>query len=447
MGDRKTRVYRAPAGAIAGRVDGDVIRATGIPYARAERFEPPVPVTLLPGQPSPFPAFEPSPASPQLSSPVLEFLLEGTHDALTFSEHCQFLSITVPADSSPEDRLPVLVWIHGGSYVVGAGDLAIHDPSALVAEQRLIVVAVTYRLGVFGYLGDGEDVPANLGLLDQLEALRWIQRNIAAFGGDPSTVTVAGQSAGGDSVAHLIAANGAGGLFRRAVVQSAPLAITRRRSRMTRAMFRAVGPLSRTAPVEELLGRQAAAERAALRFGLRGGMPFGVQYGQAPLPTEAEIEDAWRSAARDVDLLIGTTSHETGLYLGVLPLVRHAVRWKQVRRALGAAVVRPTTALVYTRSARKFAERHRRAGGRALVYELRGVPSGSALGPVHAMDVALLFGSREAWAPTTFVGGVDWADWHARGRAMRHAWGDFAHTGSVSPAAREASSGTLVLDE
>ena len=124
--------------------------------------------------------------------------------------------------STDGERLPVMVWLHGGSYTSGSGDLAIFDPAVLVAETRVIVVSVTYRLGLFGYLSTSTGRPANLGLLDQIEAFRWVQRNIASFGGDPGRVTAFGQSAGGDAVAHLMATPDAASLFQRAIIQSAP---------------------------------------------------------------------------------------------------------------------------------------------------------------------------------------------------------------------------------
>ncbi|GAA5100254.1 carboxylesterase family protein [Nocardia iowensis] len=162
---------------------GDVVRALSIPYARAERFSPPVQVVRYEARVY---AFERAPASPQLPPKLFDKLI-GSDDLRT-DEHCQRLSVTVPADVGDNERLPVLVWIHGGGNVAGAGDLAQYDPCALVVEQRVVVVTVTFRLGMFGFLGNGTEVPANLGLLDQLTALRWIRDNIAAFGGDYCSV-------------------------------------------------------------------------------------------------------------------------------------------------------------------------------------------------------------------------------------------------------------------
>jgi para-nitrobenzyl esterase len=90
-------------------------------------------------------------------------------------------------------KLPVVVWIHGGSYEIGCGDLPTSDPSVWVKEQNLIVVSITYRLGLFGFLGGNEERPANLGLFDIMESLKWIQKNIHSFGGNPENITLFGQ--------------------------------------------------------------------------------------------------------------------------------------------------------------------------------------------------------------------------------------------------------------
>ena len=119
-----------------------------------------------------------------------------------------------------------MVWIPGGAFVFGAGQFQLYNGSRLAANGNVVVVNITYRIGVFGGfelsdLGDGFD--DNLALRDQLAALRWIQQNIAAFGGDPDRVTVFGESAGGTSVLALLASPAADGLFRRAIAQSPAL--------------------------------------------------------------------------------------------------------------------------------------------------------------------------------------------------------------------------------
>ncbi|MCL9666189.1 carboxylesterase family protein [Curtobacterium albidum] len=433
-----TRSFDSPAGTIEAVVDGEVTRALGIPYAQADRFAPPTP---QPPFPEPFRADVPAPVPPQPSATSVDQLLPSM-DHLRVDENCQRLSITVPSDVRPDERLPVMVWVHGGSYVLGGGDLPIHDAHDLVTEQRVVVVTVTYRLGVLGFLGDGGTVPANLGLLDLVEAFRWVQRNIAAFGGDPDGVTAFGQSAGADAIAHLMISEGARGLFRRAIVQSAPLGLSRGRARMNRAMVRAVGAVAGDAPLDEVLERQARATAAGGRYGLAGGMPFGTQYGFAPLPAERDTDRAWRSVAPDVDVLIGSGSDEAGMYVPLVPGLRTAARSRPLRALLRWLLVRPLSEVIYGRDARRFAARHREAGGRATVYRLLRHPSVAPVGAVHMSDLPLLLGGRTAWVGSRFVPERDWPEVDRRGRALRAVWAEFARTGRVTAADDE----TLVFD-
>jgi para-nitrobenzyl esterase len=144
------------------------------------------------------------------------------------SEDCLFLNVWAPAAPAATPR-PVLVWIHGGGFVQGSGAVPIYHGHALAA-QGVIVVTINYRLGVLGFLAHPEltresETPegcGNFGLQDQIAALRWVKSNIAAFGGDPQAVTVAGQSAGALSVHMLLASTLTQGLFQRAVALSGP---------------------------------------------------------------------------------------------------------------------------------------------------------------------------------------------------------------------------------
>ncbi|MEX5263761.1 MULTISPECIES: carboxylesterase family protein [Kocuria] len=418
-----TRAFAPPCGPVRGRVDGDVVRATGIPYATADRFAAPVPVA---DREEPFDATRPAPACPQAHSPFLTGVLGDTLAGLPRDEHCQRLSVTLPLERGPAERLPVMVWIHGGSYTTGAGDAPIMDPRPLVAEQRVVVVSVTYRLGLFGYLGAGRGRPANLGLLDQLEALRWVRRNIAAFGGDPDRVTVFGQSAGGDAVAHLMAVPGAELLFRRAILQSPPLGIARGRAAMTAAMAGAAGAVTAGTPAAEVVALQAEVEAGASSFGLRGRMPFGTQYGHHPLPAEEGVEAAWDRVAPHIDVLIGHTAEEARLYLPTLPLLHRVTRVPLLGPVLRRAVVGQVTAAVHGRAVRRFAARHARAGGRAHTYLLTWSAPGSPYGSAHTVDLPLLFGDEAAWAGTGLLAGAPWEDVQAHGRRLRRLWAGFA---------------------
>lgn len=415
-----TLTFTPPCGPVYGRADGAVIRARGIPYARAERFTAPTP---MPDWTEPFPATEPAPACPQVRSPFLEEVLGDPLAGLPRDEHCQRLSITLPADVRVDEGLPVLVWIHGGSYTTGAGDAPIMDPAALVAEQHVVVVNVTYRLGLFGYLGSGHDRPANLGLL---EALRWVRRNIGAFSGNPEQVTVFGQSSGGDAVAHLMATPGAESLFRRAILQSPPLGISRGRQRMNEAMAAAAEVVTADTPAEEVVALQADVAARGASFGLVGAMPFGTQYGHHPLPAEDQVEAAWDRAAAHIDVLIGHTAEEARLYIPTVPALHRWTRVPVVGPLIRRTVVSYVTWAVYSRAIRRFAKRHAHAGGTVHTYVLSWAAPGNPYGAAHTIDLPLLFGNEQTWAGTGVVAGATWDDIDTHGRAVRQLWADVA---------------------
>lgn len=412
--------FAPPCGPVVGWVDDTVVRATGIPYATAERFAPPSPA---PDWTEPLEATNWSPICPQAPLPLMDEVLGGDYGEIVQDEACQRVSVTAPRDARPGEGLSVMVWIHGGSYVWGAGDGILTDPKPLVTEQRVIVVTVTYRLGLFGYLG-GAGRPANLGLLDQLEALRWVRRNISAFGGDPGNVTVFGQSAGGDAVAHLMATPDAVSLFRRAIIQSAPLGISRGRRRMSAAMARAAADLSTDLTVEEVVARQPAVERRSRPYGLIAAMPFGTQYGHAPLPPERRIDEAWRAVAPRIDVLIGRTAQETSLFASRVPGLERVASAPAIGRRIVSGIVRATTWAVYGRGMRRFARRHARAGGRVHEYVIDWADG--PYGASHVVDVPLLFGDADAWRRAKLLDGADWSRLTAAGREVRRIWANFA---------------------
>jgi para-nitrobenzyl esterase len=212
----------APAGKIEGLIEGRVHVFKGIPYVLPPvgpaRWRPPSP---MPRWKSVRRAIQFGPAclqpKPQLSNIY-------TRDPMPMSEDCLTLNIWTPRDGR---NAPVFFWIYGGALVGGASREPVYDGTRL-AEQGIIVVSFNYRLGVLGWLAHPElsaesslGVSGNYGLLDQIEALRWVQHNIGSFGGDSSNVTIAGESAGALSVMYLMAAPAARGLFSKGIAQSA----------------------------------------------------------------------------------------------------------------------------------------------------------------------------------------------------------------------------------
>ena len=150
---------------------------------------------------------------------------QGLIDEASNTEDCLFLNVTTPRHSTARP-LPVMVWIHGNGFINGAASL--YDAQQLASSGQVIVVSPNYRFGIFGFLahpalnhGKAKQMSGNFGLEDQQAALRWVQRNAATFGGDPSNVTIFGESAGGTSVCSHMAAPSSAGLFHRAILQSA----------------------------------------------------------------------------------------------------------------------------------------------------------------------------------------------------------------------------------
>ncbi|MFC4312838.1 carboxylesterase family protein [Steroidobacter flavus] len=422
--------FDAPAGRIIGWRDGRVIRATGLRYARALRFQPPTPE---PAASTDLPATEWSPACAQADHPFGMGLMKSSVRTLASTEDCLRLSVTAPDDIAPVDKRPVMVWIHGGSYVFGAGDAAIYDARALVEEQGVIVVSVTYRLGLLGFLGGAGGRAANLGLLDIIEALRWVKKNIAAFGGDADNITLFGQSAGGDAIAHLMIAEGAQDLFRRAIIQSAPLGISLGRRKMSEAMMKIAARVTHDAPTEEVIGAQASVVSASQGFGWPAAMPFGTQYGHHPLPPEEDVDSAWSRCASRFDVLIGSAAEEGSFFIPIMEPLRKLSALPLLGDMVRHVVVRTITRKVYAVAADRFASRHARAGGRAYTYKIHWGSKTNRLGATHAIDLPLLFGDESTWRDADLVAGLSWADVHTSAQKVRALWSTFARTGRLEP--------------
>jgi len=216
-------VVTAPSGAVQGVRAGDMRIFKGIPYAvppiGAMRWRPPAP---LPRWKTVRVATDFGPACIQPRSKAVS--VYSPAEPLPASEDCLTLNIWAPANAK---KAPVFFWIHGGALTSGSSREAMYDGRRL-AEQGVIVVSINYRLGVLGWLAhpalsleSPQKVSGNYGLLDQMAALAWVKHNIAAFGGDPANVTIAGESAGGLSVMFLMQSPLARGSFAKAIAQSA----------------------------------------------------------------------------------------------------------------------------------------------------------------------------------------------------------------------------------
>jgi para-nitrobenzyl esterase len=295
IGEAANPVVRIDAGSIEGRFDAErgVEIFKGIPFAKAPvgelRWQPPRPAEPWAHVRS---ATEAGPACPQTITPPEAFY---TFDQPQVSEDCLYLNVWAPRGGR---NLPVMLWIHGGALIWGAGSDPWYD-GALLANEDVIVVTFNYRLGVLGYFSHPElsaeslhGASGNYGTLDQIAALQWVKRNIAAFGGDPDRVMLFGESAGALSITHLMASPLATGLFHGALAQSVYL--------------------------------PAMPELRAARFGPSAedaGLAFGQAHGA---PTLADLR------AMPVDALIDAASTSYGNVGGAMAVVDGWVQHQQV---------------------------------------------------------------------------------------------------------------------
>lgn len=311
------------AGPLHGEVVDGLRRFLGIPYAAAptgsRRWLPPEP---HPGWDSPRPALELGPACPQRDQYT---------DAYIGQEDCLTLNVWAPEDGEGH---AVMVWIHGGGFLHGSSNQPEFDGATLAKTQGVVVVTLNYRLGMLGYLAtpelqaeDGETT-GNFGLRDQIAALRWVEANIAEFGGDPGRVTIFGESAGGASVTALLGSPQADGLYHGAIVQSGgesrilpTLGDPQTDPRVLgSALTAAVGCDAAADPVACL--REVAAEDLVAAVGPvdpLGSLEPGVIVDGAVLPV-APYERIASGQAPAVPIFIGFNADEFGPLSLVLPI-------------------------------------------------------------------------------------------------------------------------------
>jgi para-nitrobenzyl esterase len=442
------------AGKISGaRTDGGA-RFLGVPYAAAPagdlRFAPPQPAELWEGtrDSTEYGATAPQPGL----HPAHSHLAPLTGPGWVVGDG-HYLNLNVWTPDPGTSGLPVMVYLHGGGFMIGSSSAPAFDGAAF-ARDGVVLVTVNYRLGAEGFLALSGG-STNVGLRDQIAALRWVHDNIAGFGGNPDNVTVFGESAGGTSVAFLLHSPKASGLFRRAIVQSGhdemarPLALT---EKLTQALARRLAIPStaeafRAMPESAMFQAQAALLRTEPRPDLRddNGVDQGHRRalflpttGDDVLPAPIGVPS---THSHDVALLIGTTREEANLGLGAEEfagfdahravaelaathpgaealLDRHGLRDPAVTAA--DALTSAYTDLLFRSPSRRTALRHR---GTSYVYEFAW--QAPHHGAAHGLDVPFVFDTTDACrgligdaAPDTLTD------------AMHKTWIDFATHGT-----------------
>src|SRR5215470_12734840 len=308
-------VVMTTAGAVQGRTSGGVHSFLGVPYAAPptghDLMRPPKPVRPWSATRQ---ATEHGPTSPKGDYPP-QYQKLFPEEVIAGDE---FLNLSVWTPDPGASGLPVLVWIHGGSFMNGSGSVGAYDGTAF-ARHGVVCVTINYRLAAEGFLFLDDGV-ANLGLLDQLAALRWVQDNIAAFGGDPGRVTVAGESAGAMSVTTLLSMPLAAGLFGQAIAQSGAGAhtLTADEGRMVAGyLAEALGvPPDRESikavPLDKLV--QAASDPARWGQLTLSLLPFAPTVDGSVLPA-APLASFAAGQGGNVPLLIGSNRDEARLFL------------------------------------------------------------------------------------------------------------------------------------
>jgi para-nitrobenzyl esterase len=405
---------RIESGQVSGMVMGEqkeIHVYRGIPFAAQPlgdlRWKPPQPVKAWDGVRA---CTEFGPACPQ---PKV-FLL--SNDINRLGEGCLNLNVWAPAQRSGKG-LPVMVWIHGGAYVMGANYQTWFNGESL-ARKGVVVVTVNYRLGLLGFLAhpllsreSQHGVSGNYGLLDQIAALKWVRRNIAAFGGDPGCVTVFGESAGAGSVCHLLVSPLAKGLFHRAIAESGgargparhlhekwygkePMEAVGAYVAKTLGCDRAENPLIalRAKSAAEIL---KAADSAKWHFGDEISAPVVDGW---VLPDDPGLRFD-EGKTHDVPFLVGSNADEAGGIVGDF-----AVRglYREYADAIlklfpAGARKRAGTVAIFTSVARADARAMSRHKSKAYLYQFtRVAPPWRFLGAFHASEIAYVFGNLDA---------------------------------------------------
>jgi para-nitrobenzyl esterase len=315
----------------SGVIDGipaltpNVMVFEGIPYAAPPlgdlRWKPPQPVTPWPAVRN---ADRYGPACMQYYMDAYSTANFGDYE--TKSEDCLYLNVWTPAKTAG-DKLPVLVWIHGGGFRVGSATERLHHGDNLAAKG-VVVVTLNYRLGVFGFFAhpeltkeSGHNASGNYGLMDQIAALQWVQRNIAAFGGDPNRVTIFGESAGGGAVSYMQASPLTEGLFQGAIGESG--------GSFTRPAAGSANPLQTAeqegAKFADAVGASSLAQLRALSGEqiLKAGAAFGAFSPFVDgyvLPQDVYTIFA-QGKQHDVPVLVGSNSDEGSTLRGHPPVL------------------------------------------------------------------------------------------------------------------------------
>ncbi len=444
-------------GNLNGTIEGNVVAFRNVPYAappvgklRFRRPEPPKPWS---GERD---ATQHGPAAPQNRSRLAAAMGDFTRPQ---DEDC--LTLTIWSPKPDGKRRPVLVWYHGGAFVSGAGSLDWYSGARLAEFGDVVVVGVNYRLGVLGFMHKPGIAEPNLSLRDQIAALEFVHANIDAFGGDPETITVAGQSAGGLSVLALLTLPSARKLFKRAIVQSAPF------GRALRTLESCLEPAEK---MEEFLGIKSAAQWADAKVPdiLAAQLKTMMHYAKFADVTPpfwpvadgelfgADLAQSALAGAADRDVMIGYTKDESAAFFAKAQPIIDATdaqvegRFRDffgadARAAMAEYAIRvgsstPVALLsamvgdaALAAKSLGFCDALATIGKAAYVYRFDWAAPGNPFGASHCIELPFMFDSLPCWQAPMLEGG-DKASMTALAAQMRDTWTAFVRTGNPNGA-------------
>ncbi|MGC8489964.1 MAG: carboxylesterase/lipase family protein, partial [Clostridia bacterium] len=462
-------------GSVEGSLESGVRVWRGIPYARAPIGE----LRLrAPAPPEPWPGVRPA---RELGPVAVQFApsLFPNPDDPPANEDC--LSLNIWAPPSNGSAKPVMVWIHGGAFVFGSGAAPWYDGTSFASRGDIIVVTINYRLGPLGFLylgGLGADetaYPANVGLLDQVAALRWVKENIAAFGGDPERVTVAGESADSMSIGALLTMPATRGLFQRAILESGMplLGPPARATDIARRFLDALGVGPASLDQLSRLPGDAFLE-AATRLAAGGRLIWGPTLDGVTVP-QPFLPAIGHGAARNISILTGTNRDELMLWAAADAVWRDGgdqekieavtASWGEIApeardhylagrsaRDLADGLVRLTTDRTFWYPTEKMAELQSQYGD-VFVYRFdwESRAFGGALKACHALEVPFVFHTLDRAHANQFTGEDPSRD--PLSDRLHDAWIRFIRTGDPNneglppwPRYNLADRPTMILD-
>jgi len=449
----KPPVVKAPAGQVQGVNDGSIRVFKGIPFAEPPvgplRWRPPVPKAPLKR------TFDASSFGPACFQPVSKMDNIYANNPWPMSEDCLSLNVW---SSAKAKKAPVFVWIYGGALWSGTSRDPLYDGRKL-AERGVVVVSLNYRLGPLGWLAhpelsreSGEGVSGNYGLMDQIAALRWVRQNIRSFGGDPSNVTIAGESAGALSVMYLMASPPARGLFSKAIAQSAYMISTpelkaaRHGSPPAEQIGAFVGQKLGASDLAKL--RAMPADELTKGAAAAGFFPLGVVDGEYLPDQLVNVFDRGEQAR--VPVLAGFNEGEIrSLKILAPPAPASASEYEtKIRAAYGEladeflrlypaatyrdSILATTRDALYGWTAERLARSQRALGAPSFLYLWdHGYPSADDAGlhAFHGSEIPYVFGSYDR-TPPLWPKVPDRGGERALSEAMLDYWASFATTGT-----------------